>query len=93
MPQLGQYKPIMDTVFFLYPTEEDARAGTKYGGTGFLVGVPSKRWPDEYYHIHGVSNWHVIAGKTGASAETAAFRKHFLSIRANGHLRGLGGTT
>ncbi len=67
MPQLGQYKPVMDTVFFLYPTEEDARSGTEYGGTGFLVAVPSKRWPDEYYHVHGVTNWHVIAGKTCAS--------------------------
>jgi len=67
MPQLGQYKWIMDIVFFLYPSEEDARNGTEYGGTGFLVAVPSKRWPKEYYHIHGVSNWHVVAGDTGAA--------------------------
>jgi hypothetical protein len=67
MPQLGQYKWIMDIVFFLYPTVAEAKNGREYGGTGFLVAVPSKRWPDEYYHIHGVTNWHVISGTTGAS--------------------------
>jgi hypothetical protein len=66
MPQLGQYKWIMDTVFFLYPTEGDAKAGTACGGTGFFVAVPSKRWPTEYFHIHGVTNWHV-ACDSGAS--------------------------
>ncbi len=67
MPQLGQYKWIMDIVFFLYPSEADAKSGTEYGGTGFLIAVPSKRWPNDYYHIHGVSNWHVISGDTGAA--------------------------
>lgn len=59
MPQLGRYKWILDMVFFLYASEEDALIGRAYGGTGFLVSVPSKRWPDQYHHHHGVTNWHV----------------------------------
>src|SRR5438132_10678016 len=59
MPQLGRYKWILDMVFFLYRSEEDAIAGTGYGGTGFFVSVPSRRWPDQYHHHHGVTNWHV----------------------------------
>jgi hypothetical protein len=59
MPQLAQYKWILDVVFFLYPTKEDALNGTEYGGTGFLIAVPSRRWPAEFYHVHGVTNWHV----------------------------------
>ena len=33
--------------------------GKKSGGTGFLVAIPSKRWPQQIHHIHGVTNWHV----------------------------------
>ncbi len=58
MPQLGRYKEILDSVFFLYPSEEDADRRTKFGGTGFLVAVPCRRWPD-HDHIHGITNWHV----------------------------------
>lgn len=66
MPQLGEYKWIMDTVVFLYPTEDDALKGTEFGGTGFLVAVPSKRWPEEYFHVHAVTNWHVLTHGKGA---------------------------
>lgn len=59
MPQLGEYKWIMDTVFFLYPNRISAQSGADLGGTGFLVAIPSTRWPDEYFHVHGVTNWHV----------------------------------
>jgi hypothetical protein len=59
MPQLGQYKWISDTVFFLYPSVEDAVKGSEFGGTGFFVAVPSVRWGDQYWHVHGISNWHV----------------------------------
>lgn len=67
MPQLGKHKVLLDTVFFLYPSEEHAAKGICYGGTGFFVAVPSRRWPDHYRHIHGITNWHV-ACQQGASA-------------------------
>jgi hypothetical protein len=95
MPQLGKYKWILDMVFFLYPTEGDALAGTKYGGTGVLVAVPFSRWPDEYFHVHGVTNWHV-AVRDGASVvrvnrrtedipDTFAFDPHEWVFRPNYH--------
>ncbi len=59
MPQLGQYKWISDVVFFLYPSVEDALGGLAFGGTGFFVAVPSDKWGREYFHVHGVTNWHV----------------------------------
>ena len=59
MPQLGQYKWISDVVFFLYQSVEDAQAGRASGGTGFLVAVPSEKWGRDYFHVHGVTNWHV----------------------------------
>lgn len=33
---------ILDSVFYLYPTIEDANTGEQVGGTGFMVGVPSE---------------------------------------------------
>ena len=57
MPKLGQYLPLLKSVFFLYATEEDARAGKNSGGTGFLVGLPSEVQGRTY--IYGVTNWHV----------------------------------
>jgi hypothetical protein len=51
---------IRNAAFYLYPTKEDAKHGTNFGGTGFLIGVPSKRHA-KYgrAHIYAVSNWHV----------------------------------
>src|SRR5262245_32216481 len=59
MPKLGKYHALLDTVFFLYRDQTHAVAGSDSGGTGFLVGLPSKRWPDTWHHLHGVTNWHV----------------------------------
>jgi hypothetical protein len=59
MPQLGQYSWISDTIFFLYPSVDEARAGTGFGGTGFFVAMPSEKWGADYWHVHGVTNWHV----------------------------------
>jgi hypothetical protein len=59
MPQLGKYKFLLDTVLFLYPSRESAEKGEDFGGSGFLVGVPSNRWPDHYHHVYAVTNWHV----------------------------------
>src|SRR5215475_6661805 len=59
MPKLGKYAPLLKAVFFLYETRDEALAGVDSGGTGFLVAIPSKRWPQEIYHIHGLTNCHV----------------------------------
>ena len=66
MPQLGDYRWILETVFFLYPSREDAERGTEFGGTGFLVAVPFTTGSYGLYHIHRVTNWHV-AVSSGAS--------------------------
>lgn len=60
MPKLGRYKPILDNIIFLYPTKDDAKAGTDFGGSGFLVSVPSQKWPGRF-HIHAVTNLHVAS--------------------------------
>jgi hypothetical protein len=51
---------IKNAAIYLYPTEEDAKIGTNFGGTGFLIAVPSKRHA-KYGRafIYAVTNWHV----------------------------------
>jgi hypothetical protein len=51
---------IRNAAFYLYPTEEDAKRGSNFGGTGFLIDLPSKRHA-KYgrAHIYAVTNWHV----------------------------------
>jgi hypothetical protein len=66
MPKLGEYKWLLDSVFFVYETKEHARKGVKAGGTGFLVALPSRHWPDHYHHIYAITNWH-NACRDGAS--------------------------
>jgi hypothetical protein len=58
MPRLGQFRPILDSVFFLYRSAEDAKAGKKSGGTGFLVSIPSEARPG-FGYVYAVTNWHV----------------------------------
>jgi hypothetical protein len=43
---------------FLYPTVEQAKARTAFGGSGFLVGLRS-RANYSYVHLHAVTNEHV----------------------------------
>lgn len=50
---------ILSSSFFLYPNSDDARAGKKFGGTGFFVGIPSQADPERMTCIYGVTNWHV----------------------------------
>jgi len=54
----------LDCVFYLYPSEEDARAGRNAGGTGFLASVNTVRPPR--FFTFAVANWHV-ARQAGAS--------------------------
>lgn len=51
---------IKNTAFYLYPTKEDAKRGTNFGGTGFAVLVPSNLHA-KYGRgfIYAVTNWHV----------------------------------
>jgi hypothetical protein len=42
-------------------SEEDARRGEQYGGSGFLVGIPFKDKPS-WLHCYAVTNAHVIEG-------------------------------
>lgn len=64
MPDLTIYRDLRDAAFFLYPSEQDARSGAKFGGTGFGVAVPT-RFKDRFL-IYAVTNWHV-ACKAGCS--------------------------
>lgn len=54
---------ILNCVFYLYHSAENALAGEKFGGTGFFIGVPIA---DNAFLAFGVTNWHV-AVQTGAS--------------------------
>jgi hypothetical protein len=56
MPRIPD--PFLDCVVYLYETVDDARAGTRAGGSGFAVIVPF----DPYrVWIYIVSNWHVVS--------------------------------
>jgi hypothetical protein len=63
MPKLPPQ--VIDSVFYLYRTPEDAAAGKNAGGTGFFVAMPS-RHPNQVF-LYAVSNWHVVRHRTGAS--------------------------
>ncbi|MEO6050112.1 MAG: serine protease [Pyrinomonadaceae bacterium] len=63
MPKLGDYRFVLDTVTFIYRTEEQANAGIKAGGTGFFVAVPSEYAPDAFHQIYVVTNVHVSKGE------------------------------
>lgn len=54
VPDEWQNNPI-----FLYPSEHDAHAGTKTGGSGFLLGFDSKQIPG-MQTVYAVTNAHVI---------------------------------
>ncbi len=56
MPKISE--KVLRFAFYLYRNREDAEKGVEYGGTGFLVGVPSKKFPHLAY-CYGVTNWHV----------------------------------
>jgi len=51
---------IRNAAFYLYPTVEHARKGSNFGGSGFVIGMPSKRhgrYGQVFYYA--VTNWHV----------------------------------
>jgi hypothetical protein len=48
---------MLECPVYLYQSEEDARQGIAYGGSGFLVGVSSGQG---WAHVYAVTNSHVI---------------------------------
>lgn len=46
-------------VFYLYKSRLDALSGAESGGTGFLVGVSSEKYPHNVVYIYGITNYHV----------------------------------
>src|ERR1041385_972364 len=56
MPRLP--KGLLDSVFYLYKTTNDALLGEANGGTGFLVIV--QEGPESPEFVYAFSNWHVV---------------------------------
>jgi hypothetical protein len=56
MPRIPQ--EILDSVFFLYRSKEDAVNGVDAGGTGFVVSYQDHKLRETFYY--GVSNRHVV---------------------------------
>lgn len=50
---------LLDSVVYLYPSEQAAKDGERVGGTGFLVGIRSDRCEELVFH-YAVTNSHVI---------------------------------
>jgi hypothetical protein len=59
MPYVGP--TIIGTSVFLYGSADDAKSGTDWGGSGFLVGVPvpSETGP-AWVHLYAATNDHVV---------------------------------
>lgn len=53
MPKIP--KQVIDSVFYLFASEDEAARGENAGGTGFVV-----EYRDEISHYYGVSNRHVV---------------------------------
>lgn len=51
----------LDAVAYLYESEEQARSGSKYGGSGFFISYPSTHKPHRHYYF--ATNYHVIDTK------------------------------
>jgi hypothetical protein len=66
MPRISQ--KILESVFYLYPSKADAKAGKHFGGTGFFIFLPSTDGTDgnESGWVYAVTNWHT-AVRDGAS--------------------------
>jgi hypothetical protein len=58
---------ILDCVFYLYESLEDAQSGESSGGTGFFVGVESEVFPNRV-DTYAVSCQHVVKPKDSSSS-------------------------
>lgn len=63
MPRIDEN--ILDSVIFLYDSEDDAKQGNASGGSGFLFAIPFKDQTNGELrsHVYAVTNWHVIIRK------------------------------
>lgn len=61
MPKINQQ--VINSVFYLYETESDARSGANAQGTGFVAAVELRNGRQAYY---AVTNRHVIENAPGA---------------------------
>ena len=50
---------ILDCVVYVYPSVDDAQSGEMWGGSGFLIGLPSEIH-DGWNYIYCVTNSHVV---------------------------------
>lgn len=50
---------LLGCVIYLYPSPECASKGERVGGTGFILGIPTKNHPDMHW-MYAVTNSHVI---------------------------------
>lgn len=57
MPRIDQ--SIIDSVFYLYQTAEDAEAGVNPQGTGFIVSYKNFKGGIYNTSYYGITNWHV----------------------------------
>ncbi len=56
MPRI--YDIYLESIVYIYPSEQDAINGERVGGCGFLYGIPSDVVEDSY-HVYVVTNRHV----------------------------------
>lgn len=59
MPRIDDI--MLSSVFYIYPSKQDAKDGSEAGGSGFFYGVPSEYNPSVGY-IFAVTNKHVVFG-------------------------------
>ena len=60
MPRIPQN--VINSVFFLYKSEDDAKAGRNPEGSGFIVAYSEPEGRQIRHTYYGVTNWHVACG-------------------------------
>ncbi len=58
MPRISDF--ILDSVIYLYGSPLDAEKGERAGGSGFLVGVESEAFPEEFVSVYAITNKHIV---------------------------------
>ena len=78
---------ILESVIYLYESVPEAEAGSKWGGTGFLLGVPLRnhRWADQAEHWY-VPSWEFVGERSAWAGP------HFLYAVTAAHVA-FGGAT
>jgi hypothetical protein len=63
----------LNCIVYLYPSRADAEAGKPLGGSGFMIGVQSEKYPNRS-HMYVVTNRHVLE-ETGAWSDGSSTPK------------------